>query len=211
MAKDHWPNLHDDPYALARLKKSIKACDIREGHSILDVGCHQEEARQFIPAGCHYLGLDHLKGDDFDGGFSLHQKFDRILCLEVLEHLMWPRKTLASIASHLETSGICAISLPNEATLFHRLRGFLGCIDAEAFGEFGKHLHLPNLQQARSFVESEFQITHISYYISPSACGSRQKLIGLLMKIIPDRIWNLLADSWPSLFARGFIFVCKKK
>ena len=210
---DHWPHLHDDPYALARLKKSIKLCDILPNHSVLDVGCHQEEARQFIPKSCNYVGLDHIKGDNFDGGFNLHQKFDRILCLEVLEHLTQPISTLESICNHLAPEGILVVSLPNEATLFHRIRCLLGTVDAECFSHQGKHLHLPSLSQCRSLLlSSGYPIIDCEeYYISSSAAGSRQAWVGKILSLIPEKLQQLLADRFPSLFARGFIFVCKKK
>ena len=208
---DPFDGLYNDPYAVLRIKKSIEALDIKPGMSVLDVGCYKEFAKQFLPEGVKYVGIDKIKGDQIDGGFRLHQKFDRIICLEVLEHLQYPRKTLASIASHLATSGICVISLPNEATLFHRLRGLFGLMDAEAFGESCKHLHLPSLKQARSFVQSCFHVTQEFYYISPQAQNSRQAWVGKILKLAPDKLWIFLAYSWPSLFARGFIFVCKHK
>lgn len=208
MAEDFWPHLHDDPYALARLRKSCELLNAKPGMSVLDVGCHQGEARQFLKD-TEYMGIDTLTGHEIDGGFSLNQKFDRILCLEVLEHLRWPRKTLASIASHLDDAGICVISLPNEATLFHRVRALFGYPDAEAFEECGKHLHLPSLEQARAFVADYLHIVQESFYCSDGA-GSRQSLVSSLLKMIPPVILSKLADAWPSMFARGFIFVCKK-
>lgn len=209
MTTDHWPTLHQDPYALARLKKSIKLCNILPHHSVLDIGCHQEEVRQFIPKSCDYVGLDHIKGDDFDGGFSLHRKFDRILCLEVLEHLQWPRKTLSSITEHLSDDGIAVISLPNEATLFHRIRSFFGTVDAECFSETGKHLHLPSLRQCKNLISEHFEITKLALYISRGQ-GSRSKIAICITKLLPEKCIKLLSVCFPSLFARGFIFVCKK-
>lgn len=203
---DHWPHLHDDPYALARLKKSVALADVRPGMSVLDVGCHQEEARRFLPS-CTYVGLDHLKGDDFDGGFRLHQKFDRILCLEVLEHLQFPKKTLASILEHLKDDGLAVISLPNEATLFHRIRSFLGTPDQEAFSECGKHLHLPNMKQSLQFLSSKLFVVRAIPYVSDGV-GTRNPWIRPLLQLLP---LELLSRLIPSLFARGFIFVCTKR
>ena len=205
MGKDHWPTLHDDKYARLRLKRSCELLKAMPNHRILDVGCHQEEARQYLPANSKYVGLDHIKGDNFDGGFNLHQKFDRILCLEVLEHLMYPKKTLKAISDHLEKDGIAVISLPNEATLFHRIRSFLGTPDQEAFSECGKHLHLPSMRQSKSFVSQEFQIASLVPYESDGA-GSAQQWMQPILRCLPLK---LLSIAWPSLFARGFIFMGK--
>lgn len=208
---DHWPNLYDDPYAVERVRRSVELLGAKPGHTVLDVGCNKKEALKFLPDGVEYVGIDGIQGDSIDGGFSLHRRFDRILCLETLEHLQWPRKTLASICEHLKEDGIAVISLPNESTLFHRIRSLLGTPDAEAFSECGKHLHLPNLKQAKSvLLEGNLDILLQRQYVS-MASSSRQSWIGLAMRLFPKFLWKWLADSCPSLYARGFIFVCKKK
>lgn len=209
---DHWPTLHQDPYALARLRKSCELLNAKPGMSVLDVGCHQGEARQFLKD-CDYVGIDTLTGHEIDGGFNLNREFHRILCLEVLEHLQQPRATLESIYNHLQKDGILIVSLPNEASLFHRIRCLLGTVDAECFSHLGKHLHLPSLKQCRAFLkskESRFQVVTEEYYVSPSAAGSRQAWVGKILSLIPISIHHFLAQNLPSLFARGFIFVCKK-
>lgn len=207
---DFWPDLHEDKYARLRLKRSVELLQAEPLHSVLDIGCHQKEALRYLPAGCNYVGMDHIYGHDFDGGIPVGKIYDRILCLEVLEHLKYPRQTLRSIAKHLHPDGICVISLPNEATLFHRIRSLFGVVDAECFGEAGKHLHLPSLKQSMFFVSAVLQVDQIFFYIAPSCRGSRQQGLGILLSIIPDRVWQFLADKFPSLFARGFIFMCRK-
>lgn len=212
MDKDFWPDLANDKYAQSRVKKS---CELlrAERCMVLDVGCHLKEAAKYLPSDCRYVGLDALYGDDIDGGnFDVvSPKFDRVLCLEVLEHLKSPKSTLKSIAERLTDEGVAVISLPNESTIFHRLRALFGIVDAECFSECGKHLHLPSLGQCRRFLEEFFDIKSECYYIAPSARGSRQEWLGQILKLIPDKVWQLLADNFPSLFARGFIFVLSPK
>lgn len=213
MAKDFWPTLHQDPYALARLRKSCELADVKPGMSLLDVGCHQGEARQFFKD-IEYVGIDTLTGHEIDGGFNLNRKFDRIICLEVLEHLKNPRATIESICNHLYEDGILIVSLPNEASVFHRFRCLLGLVDAECFSDQGKHLHLPSLKQCRSLLSlksDRLKVVSEEYYISRSAAGSRQEWVGRILSVIPESLLQYLADRLPSLFARGFIFVCKKK
>lgn len=216
MAEDFWPTLHQDPYALARLKKSVELADVKPGMKVLDVGCHHSEALQFLPS-CKYWGIDNFQYDentivqDFDGGIKSTLKFDRILCLEVLEHLAKPVSTLLSIRDSLEEDGLLVVSLPNEASLFHRMRCLLGIVDGQCFQEGGKHLHLPSESQSRKFLSLYFEIVYQQSYIAPSARGSHQEWVGRILTLIPDAIHQYLADAVPSLFARGFIFVCKKK
>jgi hypothetical protein len=211
MAKDYWPELYSDPYAVKRIEKSVTLANILPGMSVLDVGCHMGELETYMPVEAMYTGIDHLNGHEIDGGFNLHQQFDRILCLETLEHLQWPRKTLASIVEHLKDDGIAVISLPNEATLFHRIRSFLGTPDQEAFSECGKHLHLPNMSQSLTFVSSHLKVLRVTPYFSLNLNNSRPSMLNTIGKLIPSKLLSLLSEIFPSLFARGFIFVCSKK
>ena len=80
-------------------------------------------------------------------------------------HLKYPRAVLKTMAHAMKAKGRGIISVPNEATLFHRLRAFFGVVDAECFEEKGKHLHLPNLKQARNLVGDFFCIEKEVYYI----------------------------------------------
>lgn len=210
MLKDYWPTLHSDPFARERLRRSCELLNCAFHHSVLDVGCHKKEAREFLPSGVDYTGIDSLLGHDFDGGLHLLYKFNRILCLEVLEHLKYPHRTLESIVSLLKEDGILVISLPNEASLFHRVRAFLGIVDQECFSEHGKHLHLPSLRQAYSFVSGYLKILKVEYYVS-DGCGTRSKLARAILRLFPIQMLRFLATFCPSLFARGFIFVCIKK
>ena len=208
--EDFWPQLHADPFARERLRRSCELLNCAYHHTVLDVGCHKSEALEFLPNGVDYTGIDHLLGDEFDGGVHLRYRFDRILCLEVLEHLKYPRKTLQSLVEQLRDDGIIVISLPNESSLFHRIRSLFGVVDAECFSESGKHLHLPSLKQAYSFVSEYLKVQKVEYYVS-SGCGTRVPFLHKLLQIIPKQMLQWLANKVPSIFSRGFIFVCVKR
>jgi len=214
---DNWAGCYGDPYAVARIKKAVKLLDPQYEQLVLDIGCYREEAAKYLPRNVRYAGIDSEQWTEeviklnIDGGFTWPTNVSRILCLETLEHLVNPAGTLASMREHLSHDGVCIVSLPNEATLFHRLRSLLGTVDAECFSHRGKHLHLPSLAQCRRFLGTEFLIESETYYISPAACGSRQEWLGIALKLIPDKLWQGLADMLPSLFARGFIFKCRVK
>lgn len=207
---DFWKDLHADPFARERLRRSCELLGCAHHHSVLDVGCHKREALEFLPKHVDYTGIDVMDGCDFDGGLHLLFQFDRILCLEVLEHLKYPHKTLQSIVDILKPNGTCVISLPNEASLFHRIRCLFGIVDQEAFSENGKHLHLPSLRQAYAFVSAYLKVLKAEPYIS-DGCGTRQAFLRAFLKLIPKRMLSILSAFFPSLFARGFIFVCVKK
>lgn len=208
---DFWLGMEHDPDSLIRVKRSVELCQAQSGMRVLDVGCYHCVAKQFFEKDIEYFGIDVQRYTDdvilidIDGGFKLPIVFDRILCLEVLEHLKYPRRVLESVRDHLNENGIAVVSLPNEATIWHRIRALFGIIDPQALKENCKHLHLPNISQARSFLYEYFHITKESPYIV---------LPRTLPKILRTVLMNplrLLAFVCPSLFSRGTIFVLRIK
>lgn len=207
-----------DKYARDRVMKSARALlpYLTDNDLVLDVGCFTQEAKKYFPPWIKYLGIDQVAFHPQTQVVELNHGFQPIpckacLCLETLEHLIDPGDTLESIYNSLLPDGVLVVSVPNEATLFHRLRCLCGTVDAGAFVGEGKHLHLPNLKQSRRFLSTRFDILSEQYYISPSACNSTQEWVGGIMRLVPDSLWQWLADKFPSLFARGFIFLLKKK
>ena len=211
-----------DRYARDRVMKSARLLlpylsqDDKNPSTILDVGCFTWEARKYFPRNVKYIGIDQKAYHKETRVVDLNHGFEPIacshaLCLETLEHLIDPQDTLQSVYKSLCDSGKLVVSLPNESTLFHRFRCLFGIIDAGCFSSEGKHLHLPNLKVSRKFLSQYFEIENQLFYISPSATGSQQEWAGRILNLIPDSIHQWLADYFPSLFARGFIFLLKKK
>lgn len=189
---------------------------LKDNDTVLDVGCFTQEARKYFSRSITYCGLDakayhpKTKVVDLNHGFE-PVPCSHALCLETLEHLVDPQDTLESIYNSLSDHGVLVVSVPNEATLFHRIRCLCGIVDAGAWASEGKHLHLPNLSQSRKLVSKRYDIASELYYISPSACNSQAAWVGQILTLIPDAIHQFLADKMPSLFARGFIFLLKKR
>lgn len=94
------------------------------GERVLDVGCSDQWARESLPPGCTYVGLDHpavlagaygarpaVYGDAMrlplqDG--AMHA----VLLLEVLEHLPRPDDALAEMHRVLAPGGVLVLSMP---------------------------------------------------------------------------------------------------
>lgn len=207
-----------DKYARDRVMKSARLLlpHVKDTDTVLDVGCFTWEARKYFPRSVNYIGIDQKAYHAKTKVVDLNHGFEPIpcqaaLCLETLEHLLDPEDTLQSIDKSLSPQGKLVVSLPNETTIFHRLRSLLGVVDAQCFHGEGKHLHLPSLKQCRKLIRNNFELESESYYISPSAFGSQQSWVGQILCWIPDGVHQFLADRFPSLFARGFIFLCRKK
>ena len=217
MSIDFWVDMENDPDAQARIKKSVELLDLKDNLKVLDLGCHKQEVLKYIKHRVFYVGVDYemLVPDtlklDIDGVFSFPEKVDRIICLETLEHLLMPKGTLQSIHTLLKDDGIAVISLPNEATLFHRLRCLFGIVDQECFNYGGKHLHLPSLNQCRKLLSEFFKIDREVFYITKQARGTKQPIMKIVLACVPSSILQFLANMIPSFFARGFIFKLTKK
>lgn len=213
-----WQDMYrKDLYARDRVMKSARMLlpYLKDTDTVLDVGCFTQEAKKYFPRTVNYIGIDQKKFHPKTQVVELNHGFTPIschhaLCLETLEHLLDPEDTMEAILDSLQPNGVVVISLPNETTLFHRIRSLFGVVDADCFASQGKHLHLPSLKQSRAFLSKKFHILNQAYYVSPSACGSKQAWVGRMLKILPDSFHQFLADRFPSLFARGFIFLCSR-
>jgi len=217
-----WKGMYKrDKYARDRVMKSARLLlpYLKDIDTVLDVGCFTHEAKKYFPRSVQYIGIDQKAYHRDTRVVDLNHGFEPIpcshaLCLETLEHLLDPYDTLEAISKSLVAGGYLVVSLPNEATIFHRIRSLFGTVDGDCFSPEGKHLHLPSLRQSRRFLKSnpELEVLKELYYISPSACNSSApKWFGRLLSLIPDSIHYYLANTFPSLFARGFIFLLRKK
>ena len=208
-----WEGMYQkDPWAKKRIETGVRMLYpyLKSGDLVTDLGCFTQQARAYLPLDVEYLGVD---SETYREGTSIADlagvtevKSTHILLFEVLEHLVDPDRLLQAL--HFE--GCLVVSLPNEATLFHRLRCLFGTVDAECFSGQYKHLHLPSLQQARNLLLRRFDILDEKYYISPSAHNSRSAWVSRILEKIPVQVQYGLSSLFPSLFARGWIFICNK-
>ncbi len=197
------------------------------GVKVLDIGGYRGELKNYLPGGVDYYVLDFdeqalkearekeakVKRINFDQEKICwgREKFDIVVATEVLEHLQDPARHLREIKRVLKDNGILLVSLPNENMLYHRFMSLLGLgVDYFAFKLY-KHLHLPTIAQSRKFLETEFEIIKEDYYVNWGAQSSRFESLGKFLMLAPDSFWYFLARIWPSGFARGTIFLLKKK
>lgn len=190
-----------------------------QGTRMLEIGCYTANLLRFLPPFVEYFGIDidenaleiarqrgakTMKLDLDNEEIPLKQKFDVIIATEILEHLRDPEKLILEIKCLAEKGGVILISLPNECTIYHRLKVLFGKgIDGTGFAPC-YHLHFPTLKQDSEFMEKHFEIVKKSYWVHLGV-GKMEKCLSW----IPDRIWTILADLYPSLFARGVIYLCK--
>jgi len=140
--------------------------------------------------------------------------YDIVICTEVLEHVLDPRKILKAVKENMSSQSLCIISLPNENTIFHRIYSLIGLgPDACAFVPYGnhKHFHLPTITQSRNLLTDFLKIEKEDYYINMSGIGSHFGFVSNIFQLFPDSFWNKLAHIFPNFFARGSVWLLSKE
>ena len=128
---------HSNPFVRfierMRVKAIFKVIDIRKEDCIIEIGCGAGNVIEKAST-CKLFGVDisssvlrkarerlnekvHLFQGDAQNLPCKDQAFTRIICSEVLEHLLDPSVALDEIARVLKTEGTAIISIPNESLI----------------------------------------------------------------------------------------------
>lgn len=141
-------------------------------HKILDVGCNEGYIRTLVSDPGVFFGVD--RDDDIlkvarSTGYSktynvdlnaypykveIDGRFDFILFIDVLEHLINPVETIRYFKKYLKESGAVIISLPNVANIFIRLNLLFGIFDYTEEGILDEtHLRLFTRKSAKEMLK----------------------------------------------------------
>lgn len=188
---------------------------------ILDLGCYSGDFLRILPKPIEYFGIDSdekaleiakqrgakvFRVDLENESIPLIEKYDIIIATELLEHLSDPERILLQAKGLLKENGVILISLPNECTAYHRIKMLFGQgIDGTGFSPH-YHLHFPTIRQNEEFIGKHFKIIEKRFWFHLGVGGILEKILS----IIPGCIWTFLTNSFPSLFARGGIYLCQK-
>ncbi len=196
---------------------------LKNGVKVLDIGGYTGDILHLLPKTVEYFDVDidrealriaqekgakktyciNLEQDDL----HIDEPFDIILATELLEHLKDPGVVMEKIQTLLKSDGIVLLSLPNECTIFHRIKCILGYgIDGTGFAPH-YHLHFPTLAQNTDFISKYFHIIELKYWYHLGVGGVPEKALLLL----PESFWMFLIWLSPGLFARGGIYLCTSK
>ena len=95
---------------------------IKKGDSVLEVGCNAGYLMKHIDKKIIYFGIDISKSAIKDNpypckvgnaeNFRVGKKFDKIVCLETIEHLENPDKAIKNMFNHLKKGGLLIITTP---------------------------------------------------------------------------------------------------
>jgi glycosyltransferase involved in cell wall biosynthesis len=144
----------------------------------------------------------------FDQKLGL-QRFDRVLALDIIEHLDNPEEAAEKLNRVLKNSGLLFASTANIAYGIVRLSLLLGWFNYGKHGILDKtHKRLFTVNSFRRLLEnSGFRVRKIIGFGPPIADQiSSRGIFGFL-----DYISGKLARIWPSLFSFNFLIIAQKQ
>lgn len=219
----HHYALKDAPYSSHFYAERLTGRNQR----VLDVGCGEGFfAEQLKENGNEVTGVDALESpihiaamqEYFQADLQLGlasvaaklrgKEFDKVLLLDVLEHLNHPERVLRDILPLLRPSGGSVIvSVPNVANIFVRLSLLFGRFDYTDRGIMDRtHVRFYTRKTASELLESNgYRITTENYSIIPLDRGLRVKPRGLIDRM-GSAILKVLTSVFPTLFGYQLIF-----
>jgi len=191
---------------------------------LLEIGAGNRTLKKFLPHEITYHSMDFdpedknaffkVKHDytfDLDKGkLPIKNNFyDIVVCLETLEHVMYPERVLKEIKRITKINGLLFLSMPNEYNFLQRiyyLLGRKGKMD-EPFQTVEKnlHIHKPRKKDILDIFSKHFKILEIDYMWQ-----SRSSMNSSLARTV-DKFLRKLAKIYPNLFARMVIVKAKNQ
>ncbi len=182
---------------------------------LLEIGAGDKTLKKFLPQNIEYNSMDYQdkyyyfdKDKRHDYNFNLDDgkmpikdnSYDIVVCLETLEHTMYPERVLLEIKRIAKPSALIFLSMPNDYNFVQRiyfLLGIKGKMD-EAFMVVEKHLHIHKVRakDILSLFSKHFKILEV-HYLWQSRTSMYSRLVEMMDKFIA-----LIAKIYPSLFAR---------
>jgi 2-polyprenyl-3-methyl-5-hydroxy-6-metoxy-1,4-benzoquinol methylase len=201
------------------------------GKRILEIGCGAGHfSRLLIEAGNQVTGVDfidepptkppamqYIRADLHHTRLDAHaslagRRFDVVLLMDVLEHLLAPERILRECRSLLAPAGEVLVSLPNVANLYVRLSLLAGRFEYAERGILDRtHLHFYTRHSARRMIEQcGFEIHRQLATVIPVELALHLPPQNPLMRTA-NWLLRIATNCWPSLFAYQFIFVARPR
>jgi 2-polyprenyl-3-methyl-5-hydroxy-6-metoxy-1,4-benzoquinol methylase len=183
----------------------IEAGNEVTGVDFIDEPAIRPPAMEYIRADLHFARLDahpSLAG----------RRFDAVLLMDVLEHLLTPERILRECLSLLAPGGEVLVSLPNVANIYVRLSLLAGRFEYAERGILDRtHLHFYTRRSARRMIEQcGFQIQRQFSTVIPVELALGLPPHNLLMRTA-NWLLRIVTSLWPALFAYQYIFVARPR
>ncbi len=199
------------------------------GREVLDLGCGEgffaAELRKdnnrvtgvdALPTTANMGALERYFSADLDHGIQNileelgRKRFDRVLLLDVLEHLKRPDLLLSQCHQVLKRDGSVLVSLPNVANITVRLMLLLGKFDYTERGILDRtHIRFFTRRTARQFlIANRFRIVEEKVTVMPL-----ELVLGLspenpVLRFLTATL-ALVTKALPGLFGYQFVFLAK--
>lgn len=218
------------PYAIKRSLYSAHyyaARLIGREQRVLEIGCSDGAfGSELVRAGNQVVGLDshptvpvqagykNVIEADLESGLQgrmSQPQFDRVLMLDVLEHLTYPHKLLDDCKTVLDNRGKLIASVPNAVNLTVRLMVLLGRFDYSDRGILDwSHLRFFTRKSVRSLLQGHgYKVTGMHYTIIPIERLFPLRGDNRLLQFA-NKVLRVLTGIAPGLFAYEILLVAER-
>jgi len=204
---------------------------VGRNQEVLDVGCGEGFfAAELQRDGNRIVGVDALPTAGESGALERYisadlnvaqpelarqageHRFDRVLLLDVLEHLVQPERLLGEIRPALKESGMLMVSLPNVANITVRLALLFGRFHYTDRGILDRtHLHFYTRKTARAFLEENgWEIVTAKTTIMPLELVLGLDPANPLMRTI-TALLAVATALFPGLLGYQFVYLARPR
>jgi glycosyltransferase involved in cell wall biosynthesis len=201
------------------------------GNEVLDIGCGEGFLdSQFRDAGNRVWGIDFIPEAKFRSAMEgyaqadlnqglqpypemLHgRQFDKILLMDVLEHLQRPEQMLQDCIPLLRANGQLVVSVPNVVNISVRLLMLLGKFEYTDRGILDKtHVRFYTRASSRKLLEDAgYEVVSHKMTIIPAELAMGMSVNNPLVKLV-QMVLILLTALFPGLFGYQSFLVARKQ
>ena len=212
---EHLKNLKSDCGQFILPIKTLQKISQDKKFKLLDMGGGEQLLKRFLPKNIEYHSLDCVGKQDFLHNldeFPIPLKdnsYDVIVCLETLEHSLYPHKVMKELQRIAKPQALFLLSMPNEYSLYCRLNFLIGKKTdvQEPFQVIEKHLHiqLPRVKDVINFFSSYVQIEEMDYQWYSRTGGDNLNFKGKFFVFVDKLINKFFTKLSPSLFTRTIV------
>jgi len=215
-------------YPYSSHKYVIDILNRKDNQRILDVGCGDGLFAEHISSKNEKIGVDFISdsentkknftkyfkynlNDGLPEELKSERRFDYILFLDILEHLLDYDKIIEDSKNYLNEDGKIIISLPNIANIYVRLNLLIGRFPLADKGILDRtHLHFFTFGLIKKILK-QHNLEIVNKFITPIPVievlpDFLKKNLGYLMNLT----LYIFAFLFKRLFGYQFIFICKK-
>jgi glycosyltransferase involved in cell wall biosynthesis len=139
-------------------------------------------------------------------------KYDFVLLLDIIEHLLSYQNVLENASKYLKKDGILILSVPNFVNIYVRLNILIGRIPFDERGLFDKnHIRIFTLGNARKLIKKFNYSIEKTFYTPIPIIEVLPKFLKKNLGMIMNFILFLKARILKRLFTYQFIFLLKTK